>query len=207
MKSTELGILGAGGQAREAAELAGDSNIAFHAVSADFVTGPGLIDVAAPSAAEAGLEVIAAVGPPGLRRKLVEAWPGTRYRTLASPRAHISPSARIGAGCLIAPGAVISSNVAVGDHVIVNIGATVSHDCELGDFATVSPGANVGGGCVIGDGAFLGIGSTVRDHVRIGAGVTIGAGAVVLADALELGIYVGAPARLIRSTDDWLWSL
>lgn len=200
----DLGILGAGAQAREVAEFAVAARIAFRAVSAEYATGTDLIDITTPSPEQAATPVIAAVGPPALRRSLVEAWPGRSFETVVAPTAYVSPSAVIGPGSLIAPGAVVTAGARIGEHVIVNVGATVSHDCVLGDFTTLAPGVNLGGGCRIGPGAFLGIGSTVRDGVRVAEGVVVGAGAAVVSDLQEMGIYVGVPARIQRSTHEWM---
>lgn len=206
MTTPEFGILGAGAQAREVAGFVVDARVAFYAVSAEFATEDGFIDIAAPTAAEASTPVIAAVGAPALRRKLIRDWPGRDYRSVVSPGAYVSPSAQIGKGSVIAPGVVVSSDTRIGDHVTVNIGTTISHDCVVGDYATISPGVHIAGRCEVGQGAFLGIGCIVRDGIRIGAGSIIGAGAVVLADTPDLGVCVGNPARLVRTADDWPWS-
>lgn len=201
-----FGLLGAGGQADEAAEYALPALPLFRAVSPEYLDagGDGLIDVGTDDPRWLGTPVVAAVGAPAIRRELVEAWRGTSYLTIASSRSWVAASAVVGAGCIIAPFAAVSSNARVGSHVLVNLHASVSHDAVIGDFATLSPGSRVGGRSRLGDGVFLGIGATVSNDVAVAPGVIIGAGAVVVSDLTEPGVYIGVPARRLRAQEGWL---
>lgn len=143
----------------------------------------------------AGLPALAAVGSPGVRRRLIAGWPGDRWFTLMSDRAWASPEATIGDGSTIAPMAVVNRFAAIGSHVIVNTGATISHDTTVGEFATVGPGVSIGGCTSIGAGAVLGIGATVRDRVTIGDEAFVAAGAVVVDDVAPGVVVMGVPAR------------
>lgn len=51
----------------------------------------------------------------------------------------------------------------------------------------------------IGDRVWIGARATVLPGVTIGDDVVIGAGALVTVDCLEPGVYVGMPARLVRT--------
>jgi sugar O-acyltransferase (sialic acid O-acetyltransferase NeuD family) len=200
------GILGDGPQADETEEFARPQRAEFRAVSSQYLR-PGrdrLIDITSPDDAEALLPVVAAVGAPGLRRALVESWPGTRYRTVIAATAWVSETAVIGRGVTIAPQCAVSARAVIGDHVILNLGSTVSHDTRLGDFVTVSPGVTIAGNCTVGAGAFLGVGSTVSNGITIAEGTVVGAGAVVVADIPVAGVYAGVPARLMREQREWL---
>jgi sugar O-acyltransferase (sialic acid O-acetyltransferase NeuD family) len=143
----------------------------------------------------ADLPAIAAVGSPGVRRRLVEGWPGDRWFTLVSDHAWVSPEATIGAGSTVAPMAVVNRFAVVGPHVIVNTGATISHDTTVGEFTSVGPGVSVGGCASIGAGVVLGIGATIRDRVRIGDDAFVAAGAVVVDDVQPGVVVMGVPAR------------
>lgn len=203
------GLLGNGGQAREAIEILGCPHLAFIAVSDAFRDrgDPLQIDLDAVPEHFVATPVVGAVGAPGLRRALVHAWPGFQFATLISATAVVSSTATIGAGGIVAPGAVLSTDVAIGAHALINIAASVSHDTTIGDFVTISPGCRIAGGVTIGDGVFLGIGAIVSDGVTIAAGSVVGAGAVVVDDLEIPGVYIGVPARLHRATDDWLQSI
>jgi sugar O-acyltransferase (sialic acid O-acetyltransferase NeuD family) len=204
-----IGLLGGGSQADETAEFDPESDVVFRAVSADRLAqaGEGFIDIATEDPRLLGTPVVAAVGAPGLRRTLVRAWRGTEFASVVSPAASVSPTASVGAGCIVAPGAVITHGAVLGRHVIVNVGASVSHTSVIGDFTTISPGARIAGDCTVGEGSFVGIGAIVSHGVSIVAGTVLGAGAVVVDDIDVAGVYVGVPARRVRTLDDWLYSL
>lgn len=119
-----------------------------------------------------------------------------------SPHAHISPTARLGAGIAIMAGAIINADAVVEDLVIINTGAVVEHDVRLGMACHVGPGAVLAGGVVVGAGAFLGAGATVVPRRSIGAAATVGAGACVIADLAPRAIAAGVPARLLPSVPE-----
>ncbi|MCW2551713.1 MAG: hypothetical protein JWR78_1494, partial [Mycobacterium sp.] len=119
-----IGLLGAGGQAREIASYLPHSTELFWAVSSGFrdSSSPHQIDVSSPTKRDRDSWVVAAVGPPAVRRDLVAVWPGNRFATIISSAAYVEQSCRIGA--VIAPGGVLTVNVTVGEHCLVNVGAT-----------------------------------------------------------------------------------
>ncbi len=206
---TQIGLLGAGRQAAETAEAAAaTADVVFAAVQSSFLT-PGdssvrLVDIATRDTALTARPVTVAVGPPLVRRLLVELWSGTTYHSVVSGSAMVSPSARIGAGVTVSPAAVLSTAVELGDHSHVNIAASLSHDVKVGPFSVVAPGARLAGGVTVGAGVFIGAGAVVLGGVSLGDGSVVGAGAVVVSDTVPLGVYVGAPARLSRTRKDWL---
>jgi sugar O-acyltransferase (sialic acid O-acetyltransferase NeuD family) len=198
------GILGDGAQADETEDFALPNRAVFRAVSSEYldVNQDSLIDITGTE--HIATPVVAAVGAPGLRRQLVEEWPGIAYYTVVAPSATVSASAAIGPGSLLAPQSVVSTNARIGAHALLNIGSSVSHDSVLGDFVTLSPGARVAGRCTIGDGVFIGIGAVVSNGLTVAAGTVIGAGAVVVEDIVEPGVYTGVPARRTRDQEGWL---
>jgi sugar O-acyltransferase (sialic acid O-acetyltransferase NeuD family) len=200
-----LGLLGAGGHAREIAEYAGRP-VSFCAVERAFVNdSSGLTDVEAPPPEFLEVEVVAAVGAPELRRRLVRLWAGTRYATVVASSAYVGVDNRLEPGVVVAPQAAITTGCAIGSHSHVNVAASISHDCVLGEFVTVGPGARVAGLCVLGSGVVLGPGASVVGGVTIADGVVVGAGSVVLNDVMEENaVVVGAPARRIRVGKEWL---
>ena len=116
--------------------------------------------------------------------------------TVVHPRAHVSPSARLGAGCVVGPAAVLGAAVELGRQVLVGRGALVGHHVRVGHGATLNPGANVAGNGRIGEGATIGMGAAVANGIEVGAGAVVAAGAVVVRP-VEPGTRVqGVPARL-----------
>ena len=203
-----IGILGAGGQARELADYC-RREVRFLAVSSSFLAAEeaaddSLISVENPPRQMRDTEVVIGVGAPAVKRILLDQWPGVRFATIRAEHSHLARSASIAQGTVLAPLAAVMAGTTIGAHVLVNTAASVSHDCTVGDFSTISPGARVGGKCIIGRGVFIGIGATVKDGVRIGEGAVVGAGAVVLSDIDEREVVVGVPARRLRIADDWM---
>lgn len=206
--SERIGLVGSGGQADEA-EACFDGHVDFRAVSARYVT-DGLVDVANPTKEQGHTAVVAAVGAPGLRRQMIEEWPGSEYGTIIALSADIDKSATIGRGSIVSKNAVITTDVKIGEHVIINVAASVQHGSTIGDYSTVGPGVRIGGGVHIGKGVFIGIGAIIANGASIADGVVIGAGAVVLPRAsldAESGVYIGAPVTLKRTNKDWLYEI
>lgn len=205
-----VGLLGAGGQAREIRSYLAPGTATFYAVTSRFLaTGQAdLVDISCPPDSCRDAVVVGAVGAPGLRRDLLAAWPGNRFTTVVSSGAHVDPQCTIDVGCVIAPGVVITTDVTIGAHCHLNIGATISHDTQLGSFVTVCPGAHIAGNVTIGDGVFVGIGANISHGVTVAPGVTIGAGATVLSDiTTECAVVVGVPARVVKISEGWLNAL
>lgn len=144
-----------------------------------------------------GTEVIVAHGDNTLKLRVAErlAGLGFRFFTAVHAQAIVSPSAEIGAGCIVNAGAILLPNCRLERHVIVHSGAVIEHDCVLGEGANVAPGVNLAGRVRVGRGAYLYTGCMVLPKVEIGARAVVGAGTVVLGNVPEGGRVVGNPAR------------
>jgi UDP-perosamine 4-acetyltransferase len=198
-------IIGAGGHAKVVIDLLNSSGVPIFGLT-DVDGSPRRIlgapvlgnDEILPSLFTQGVRhAFVALGDNRLRLAM-----GTRVHALGfdlvnaiSPRATISPSARLGRGVAIMAGAVINADAQIGDLAIINTGAGVDHDTFVGRGSHVGPGAAVAGGVHIGSGALLGVGSSVAPGCSIGEGATIGAGACVIDDIAPDLVAVGVPAR------------
>jgi sugar O-acyltransferase (sialic acid O-acetyltransferase NeuD family) len=208
-------IIGAGGHAREVAEIirhqaqyeSGLSVVGF-VVDSEYLSeqrDPALSILGDWSwfeeAKRDDLAVICAIGDPVVRKRLVERAEslGLSFFSAISPAAHIFPSAKIGSGAMVFPKAVISTNVLLADHTVVNAGSTVSHDTRIERFGTLSPGVHLAGNVLISEGGYVGIGSSVTPGVSIGAWSKIGAGAAVADDIPGHVTAVGVPARILKT--------
>jgi acetyltransferase EpsM len=123
---------------------------------------------------------------------------GFRFATLRHPDTTVSPSARIGAGCVVGAGSVIAAHTRLGEHVIVNRGTLIGHHTSIGSYVTLSPGANVAGCVEVGEGAYIAMGAVVLDRISIGSHAIVGAGAVVTRDVPERAQVQGVPARIVK---------
>lgn len=110
----------------------------------------------------------------------------------------VGSNCRLGS-CLIDPShcfhITIGDNVVFGPHVQV-----LAHDTGTKLFLGYTRVANV----TIGSNVFIGAQSVVLPGVRIGDNVIIGAGSVVSRDIPDGSVAAGAPARVIRSLDEYL---
>jgi sugar O-acyltransferase (sialic acid O-acetyltransferase NeuD family) len=140
------------------------------------------------------VQVVMAVDPPAVRKKLFGFYGAERVLTLISPDAHISLRSEIGPQCLIQMGAKVMPLVRVGRGAKIHINATLHHEVDLGEFCTVAPGAQLLGKVVVGEGSYIGAGAIIRQRCKIGRNVKVGAGAVVVADLPDGVTAVGVPA-------------
>jgi sugar O-acyltransferase (sialic acid O-acetyltransferase NeuD family) len=207
-------IIGAGGHAREVAEVLRDqaqrnSDISLLGFVVDDpgTHSPMVKDLPVlgdwswfGGADRAEIAIVCAVGQPQIRRRMVERAIslGLSFFNAISPQAYVSPDAKVGEGIMMAANSVASTDSDIGDHVIINVGATISHDTQVGRYCTINPGAHIAGNVLVGEGCYLGLGCNVIQGIKIGAWTTIGAGAAVTRDMPGSVTAVGVPARIIQ---------
>lgn len=206
---TPLYIFGAGGQAREVADIADTLGYDPVLLVRDDDSGPVLWPVMAEAEAVGRSDGVFAIGVGANegRARIAERYSHLQFPNLVHPESSLGSTTRAALagrrGVVIQAGVRLTSGIAVGDFCNLNLNATVSHDCRLEDFVTVSPGANVAGHVNIGRKAWIGIGARINNGsaerpLVVGAGAVIGAGAVVIKDCDENGVYAGVPARRMR---------
>lgn len=196
MKLTIIGASGHGKVIADMARLCGYEEMEFLDDDASVgtcydipVTGP------VSSAGRSGNLLFTAIGNPGIRKRIMEAYADRTFPVLVHPGAVIGGKVRIGAGTAIMAGAVVNPCTVIGRGVILNTCSSVDHDCVIHDYVHVAVGSHICGNVEIGEGTWIGAGSTVSNNVRICPGCMIGAGAVVVKDIEEPGTYIGVPAR------------
>lgn len=117
----------------------------------------------------------------------------------------IAPSATLGVGCALGSGVFVGQQAHIGPMTkvgrgsIINSGAVVEHECSVGQWSHVSVNATMAGRSSLGDFSMLGAGATVIDGVSVAIQITVGAGAVVNKHIDNPGVYVGVPAKVLKS--------
>lgn len=120
---------------------------------------------------------------------------GYGFATYVSSRALVWPDLHAGEGCMIFDGAKVNPFATIGNNCLVGSGTHVSHHTHVGDHCYLAPHAAIAGRATIGQRCFLGVNSSVRDGVKVADRCLVAAGAVVTADTLENGVYMGVPAK------------
>lgn len=211
----QLIIFGAGGHAREVAQIVADINQAVPGTwqLLGFTAEPGAASahpqpLPAPFLGHAlqviedhpNAQYLIAVGNAQVRRRIAAQLqaqnPGPRFATLVHPRSWLAHGVQLGSGSVVFAGAYINVGVRVGVHVSINLACTISHDCVLGDFVNLGPGVHLPGGVMLGDAVDVGTGASFRPGICVAKDVVIGAGAAVVKDLPDsCSVAVGVPAR------------
>lgn len=85
-----------------------------------------------------------------------------------SPRAFVSPSAKIGEHVFIFEGNVIQPFVEIGDRVILWSGNHIGHHSVIENDVFISSHVVISGHCNIGGNTFIGVNSTLANSIKIG---------------------------------------
>lgn len=210
---TGLVILGAGGHAREVADVARaciEAGATFELLG--FVDddprthgrqlheGPVLGALSA-IAGRTDVQVVSGIGSPRGRARVVAAAQslGLAFRTLVHPSAVLTRHVELGDGVVITAGCVLTNNIRIGAHTHVNRMTTIGHDCNVGELVHLAPGVVLSGNVTVGNGCDIGTRACTIQGVTIGARSIVGAGAVVIRDLPADCTAVGVPARVIES--------
>jgi sugar O-acyltransferase (sialic acid O-acetyltransferase NeuD family) len=127
---------------------------------------------------------------------------GMQSVAVVHPSVIMSPFVKLGEGAIICAGTILTNNIIIGDHVVLNLGVTVGHDVTIGDCSVLSPGVHVSGWVTVGEECYIGTGAVVLPRVTIGRGATVGAGAVVTKDVRPGATVVGIPAKALQPRDN-----
>lgn len=212
---SRLVIFGAGGHARELADVADamrddgadlqllgllDDDAALHGLTIRDLPVLGGLDWLQHNAAD-DLQIVIGIGSPVAKQRVAQrlAPVQPRYATLVHPHAVLTRFVDLAPGVVITAGCVLTNTITLGEHVHVNRCATVSHDCLVGPFTHLSPGVVLSGNVRIGTGCDIGTNACVLPGKSVGDGSIVGAGAVVRHDVPARSTAVGVPARVIKS--------
>lgn len=143
---------------------------------------------------------VCSVGNPNLRAKIIANFSkkGAEFINLIHPLSMLSPSARIGSGCVIYPYTYVSSDVTIGNHVLLNLHGAVGHDAKIGDFSVVSSYCDITGNVSVGERVFMGSHVCIAPGLEIGDEAVLGIGSVVVSKVQAGKKVFGNPARSLE---------
>lgn len=214
--SRTLYIVGTGGFAKEAAQLADAvmhdgapwTEIAYLCEAPATVGQPmpfgkvvGTDELLLESSES--LDVIIGVGIPGVRRRIAQrlrARANLNFPNLVHPRAILDTRyVSMGEGNLVTAGCIFECDIRIGDFNVFNLNTTVTHDTVIGSYNLFNPGCNLSGHLRIGDACLCGVGTKIIENLSIASNTVLGAGSVVVRSVEAEGLtLMGVPAKSLK---------
>ncbi|MXO60558.1 acyltransferase [Altererythrobacter salegens] len=97
--------------------------------------------------------------------------------------------------------------VTLGNNVFISVGVRfVCHDGSTLPFRKHYPSLDIAAPIIVGDNVFIGAGALILKGVAIGNDCIVGANSVVTKDVPSGHIVAGNPAKIIKTTAEWLES-
>jgi sugar O-acyltransferase (sialic acid O-acetyltransferase NeuD family) len=150
--------------------------------------------------------VFAAIGYKSVRthKKLFEkiarlAFPIASY---ISSQAMVDSSCKVGVNCLVLPGVILEPDTVIEENCYINSGAIVCHHSRVKAHSILAAGSLIGGYTTVGESSLLGFNSTVAELLELADETLLGAGSVLLENSDKYTMYVGTPAKVLRTHGD-----
>lgn len=124
---------------------------------------------------------------------------GIRFASVIHPSTIMAADVVVGEGTVLFPGCVLDVGARIGNNCVLNSSVTVAHDSRIDDHSIFGPGVALAGMTHIQHSCFLGIGTIVIDNITIEPHVRTGGGTVVVDNLPGNYLYVGVPARPLKS--------
>jgi len=118
---------------------------------------------------------------------------------LIHPSAIISKSVSLGSGVMVGPGAIINANSMIKDNVIINSGSIIEHEVTVFSHSHCAPRSIVAGRSIIGETVVVGAGSIIIENLEIGKNSIIAAGSTVIKKVANNLLIAGTPGKIKKN--------
>ena len=125
---------------------------------------------------------------------------GYSFASYISPDSNIWNIDAVGENCFIQEFNNIQFGSYISDNCLLWAGNHIGHHGKIGSHTTFTSHVTLSGGCTIGNECYFGVNSTIGDGLSICDMSFIGMGSLVTKDIIQSGVYVGAPARWLKSS-------
>lgn len=105
----------------------------------------------------------------------------------------------IGENCFILENNVIQPFTTIGDNVILWSGNHIGHHSKICSHVMITSHVVISGHCSVESYSYIGVNSSVRDSITLNKGTMVGMGSNVVKDTIAWHLYMGNPAKLIKS--------
>jgi sugar O-acyltransferase (sialic acid O-acetyltransferase NeuD family) len=125
---------------------------------------------------------------------------GFHLVSYVSSQAFVWHNVKIGENCFIFENNVLQYHAEIGNNVIIWSANYVGHRVKIRDHCFITAHVVVSAYSEVGENCFFGVNSSILDNLTIGNDCIIGAGALVLKNTAEGMVYIGNPAKAVKSS-------
>lgn len=120
------------------------------------------------------------------------------FASFLHSRSFVDKTAQIGKGVILFPFSMVYFNAVIEDNVFVQVGSIIT-DSIIKRHSMISASVTIAGRSTIGECCNIGVSTTIINDIEICDHVQTGGGCVITKKITEPGVYVGVPAKKIKS--------
>jgi sugar O-acyltransferase (sialic acid O-acetyltransferase NeuD family) len=126
---------------------------------------------------------------------------GYTFYTYISPQATVCDN-EIGENCFILEDNTIQPFTKIGNNVVLWSGNHIGHHGQIEDHVFFTSQVVLSGHCKVEKYSWFGVNATISNDLTIKEGTLVAMGALINKDTEAWKIYVGSPAKAIKSSED-----
>jgi sugar O-acyltransferase (sialic acid O-acetyltransferase NeuD family) len=208
----KLALIGGGGLAKEAAEIALLNNFTIAGYFSDIKVTErwkylgSISDALSRNRDFIYAFCIGAINSDGIKRRraLINNFKecGLKFVNLVSPYAVISDGVRLGSGVIIAHGAVLSVDAIIEDFCLLNTNTVIGHDAYVGSNSVLAPLSFIAGNVRLERDVLIAPNACILEGRTIGAGSVVGTSSSVYRDIKPGGIVMPVITKTLTSSHE-----